>query len=83
MKRLIYILPLLLLSCSGIEEQDQMKPDDLLDIELEDNQILCGIPSTKTALDSDLNVVYTFTIIYIFVKNRTNCHSLILFLQSK
>ena len=59
MKRLIYILPLLLLSCSRIEEQDQMEPDDLLDIELEDNQILCGIPSTKTALDSDLNVVWS------------------------
>jgi hypothetical protein len=63
MKRIsIYAFALLAIfaSCSKAEieapeENGQAGPD----IEVEDGQIICSIPQTKTALDDDLNVIWS------------------------
>jgi hypothetical protein len=63
MKRIsIYAFALLAIfaSCSKTEieapeENGQAGPD----IEVEDGQIICSIPQTKTALDDDLNVIWS------------------------
>ena len=61
MNKLLYCIALaaVLSSCSRFDEtQDEgITPD--IDVALKDNQVLCGIPLTKTALDQDLNVVWS------------------------
>ena len=63
MKRLlIYIsLPALFLSCNRFVEAGEAGDTDIPgipDIPLEAHQILCRIPSTKTALGADLKVCW-------------------------
>lgn len=63
MKRLLLctLIPAFLFSCNIYEISEPEKTDDFenIDVELRDNQILCGIPSTKTTLDAEMNVVWT------------------------
>ena len=40
-----------------VEENSSDKTEDL-EIQLADNQILCSIPTTRTSLDGDLNVIW-------------------------
>ena len=61
MKKLFLYLsiPVLAAACTRFEEKDNSSGSiDIDNIPLEDNQILCGSPSTKTSLDADLNVVW-------------------------
>ena len=61
MKRLLLYLsiPILLLACNRFDESENIDdPVDIDGIVLEDNQILCGTPSTKTSLDASMNVVW-------------------------
>lgn len=60
MKRLLLSIPVLaaLFSCSDFNELQPEKETDNTNIPLEDNQILCGIPLTKTSLDASLNVIW-------------------------
>ena len=63
MKRLSIYLSVLaaIVACSKpeepVEENSSDKTEDL-EIQLADNQILCSIPTTRTSLDGDLNVIW-------------------------
>lgn len=49
-----------LAACNKMEEIDNNTGhQNVVDVELSDGQILCAIPQTKTALDEDLNVIWS------------------------
>lgn len=49
-----------LAACNKMEEIDNNTGhQNAVDVELSDGQILCAIPQTKTALDEDLNVIWS------------------------
>ena len=55
-------IPALLLSCNRLEEMEAPENNDRfedIDVTLGENQVLCGIPSTKTTMDEDLNVIWS------------------------
>lgn len=50
----------ILASCSKAEiDAPESNGQELPEVELADGQILCAIPETKTALDADLNVIWS------------------------
>ena len=49
-----------LAACNKMEEIDNNTGhQNAVDVELSDGQILCAIPQTKTALDENLNVIWS------------------------
>ena len=55
-------IPALLFSCNRFEEEEVLENKDGfedMDVTLAENQILCGIPSTKTTMDENLNVIWS------------------------